>query len=234
MADQDDHTEFSEVIDILAQGPSDVGDETPPPSVWEAIDAELQAEEAKRPHERLDHRPFEQGREASIGEGEDYSRPATNEPESPAVSLSDRRTGRSRRGEYTAMIVGVAAALLLVGVPLVLALRSSDSNERPEAELEALAGFEGGGWAGLDDRVLTVDAKGLAPVEGSLYELWLLKFEDDELSDLVWLGVIADNGTYTIDPDVDLSAFDVVDISIEPDDGNPDHSGDSVLRGELT
>ena len=34
--------------------------------------------------------------------------------------------------------------------------------------------------------------------------------------------------------DLDLAEFPLVDVSVEPLDGNPTHSGDSVARGELT
>jgi hypothetical protein len=34
--------------------------------------------------------------------------------------------------------------------------------------------------------------------------------------------------------DVDLSRYSVVDVSAEQFDNNPAHSGDSLLRGELT
>ena len=33
--------------------------------------------------------------------------------------------------------------------------------------------------------------------------------------------------------DIDLAEFVLVDISAEPEDGAPEHSGDSIVRGEL-
>ena len=47
------------------------------------------------------------------------------------------------------------------------------------------------------------------------------------------LGLLDDAGEYAIPADIDLSEFSVVDVSIEPDDGDPTHSGRSILRGTL-
>ena len=50
---------------------------------------------------------------------------------------------------------------------------------------------------------------------------------------LVSLGPLRPDGIYDIPPGVDPSRFPIVDVSVEPVDGDPTHSGDSVLRGEL-
>jgi hypothetical protein len=50
----------------------------------------------------------------------------------------------------------------------------------------------------------------------------------------VSLGPARTDGRYQIPPDVDVGAFPVVDVSIEPPDGVPTHSGVSALRGTLT
>jgi anti-sigma-K factor RskA len=38
---------------------------------------------------------------------------------------------------------------------------------------------------------------------------------------------------FELPPDLDLTQFPIVDVSVEPLDGVPTHSGDSVARGEL-
>jgi len=38
---------------------------------------------------------------------------------------------------------------------------------------------------------------------------------------------------FPLPDDLDLAAYPVVDISEEPFDGNPGHSGDSIVRGVL-
>jgi hypothetical protein len=40
-------------------------------------------------------------------------------------------------------------------------------------------------------------------------------------------------GTFVVPADLDPDTYTVVDISIEPRDGDEAHSGRSVLRGEL-
>ena len=40
-------------------------------------------------------------------------------------------------------------------------------------------------------------------------------------------------GTFPLPAGVDLSEYSVVDVSREPSDGDPAHSGDSIVRGAL-
>ncbi len=72
--------------------------------------------------------------------------------------------------------------------------------------------------------------KGSIPTTGYL-ELWLI---DPTVTRLVSLGPLRTDGIYDIPAGVDPAAFPIVDVSVEPVDGDPTHSGDSVLRGELT
>jgi hypothetical protein len=139
--------------------------------------------------------------------------------------------GRSM-GKRFAVITAVAAAILLVAVPLSLSLRGESLDQR--AELLALGESSGLGTAELTDRTLAVDLEGLQPLDGANYELWLLDLEGDDLEDLVWIGVVNEDGTFTVPEGVDLDEFSVVDVSIEPEDGDETHSGNSVLRGPLS
>jgi len=56
---------------------------------------------------------------------------------------------------------------------------------------------------------------------------------DTDVTRLVSLGPVRADGTYDLPPGLDPAQFPVVDVSVEPLDGDPTHSGDSVLRGEL-
>jgi hypothetical protein len=76
---------------------------------------------------------------------------------------------------------------------------------------------------------LRVDTTDLDPGDGFL-ELWMI---DTTVTRLVSLGPLRPDGVYDLPPGLDPAAFPVVDVSIEPLDGNPAHSGDSVLRGRL-
>ena len=203
--------DFGEVMAILREGPVSPPDETPDESVWLAIangvGGDIGAEATRLDRERSER--------------------AATEVVAPVVSLEDRRS----RGRRFAIMTAVAAAILLVAVPVGLAL-GGDGNGRT-AELLALGGFEGGGTAELNGRTLAVDLDGVDAPAGSFYELWLLDLDGEELRDLRSLGRVGPDGSYAVPEDVDLDRFSVVDVSIEPDDGNPDHSGDSVLRGPL-
>jgi anti-sigma-K factor RskA len=51
---------------------------------------------------------------------------------------------------------------------------------------------------------------------------------------MVPLGVVAPGSqTVELPADLDLGRFPLVDVSVEPLDGDPTHSGVSVARGEL-
>lgn len=63
-------------------------------------------------------------------------------------------------------------------------------------------------------------------------EIWLIS---TDTSQLVSLGIVdGATGTFTIPAGLDLSRYDLVDISEEPFDGDPTHSGDSIVRGQLS
>lgn len=193
---------FDELAALLRRGPSDVLEETPPVSLWAAIEAEIEAEGESGP---------------AIGA-------ATDE-----IAMTRAR----RRRLWVATAVATAAAVVLVGIPVGLSLRRSTSTPDETAQLAALADFTGSGQAHLEGHDLVVRVDGLSPVQGEFYELWLLDVEGGHVDDLVSLGTIDSGGTFHIADGIDLSKFSVVDISIEPDDGNPAHSGDSILRGQL-
>ena len=53
------------------------------------------------------------------------------------------------------------------------------------------------------------------------------------ISGVVSLGTARPDGTYDFPPGLSLADCPVVDVSTEPFDGNPTHSGDSLLRGVL-
>lgn len=136
------------------------------------------------------------------------------------------------------LLLAAAAAVLgvLLGIGGTL-LATQDDGTAPlvaQARLEPLPTKVGEGSARVvgsgTDRELDVDVTGLGPVEG-FYEVWLL---DADGKKLVSLGLLrGSHGHFVLPPGVDLNAYPVVDISIEPADGNPAHSGDSVVRGRL-
>ncbi len=74
------------------------------------------------------------------------------------------------------------------------------------------------------------------PEAGADLEVWLIQPDAaGGVADLVSLGMVdpANPGRLDVPASHDPDIYFVVDISVEPRDGNPDHSGRSILRGPL-
>ena len=146
------------------------------------------------------------------------------------VALGPRRSRRVAR-----VVLGAAAAVLVV-VAVAAVLRDDDASPTTErVALEGLPDFadvSGSATVVIDgsDRSLGVDLSDVDVPPDSHLELWLL---DEPVEQLVPLGPLAGTGRHAIPEDVDLTATPIVDISLEPDDGNPAHSGVSVARGRI-
>ncbi|WP_405059560.1 anti-sigma factor [Kribbella sp. NBC_01505] len=52
---------------------------------------------------------------------------------------------------------------------------------------------------------------------------------------MVSLGVLnpTSGGTFQVPGQITAQGYRIVDVSLEPDDGNPEHSHDSIIRGTL-
>jgi hypothetical protein len=67
--------------------------------------------------------------------------------------------------------------------------------------------------------------------EDSYYEVWAIA---PDMSGMFPLGVVRPGSqTVELPAGLDLGEFPLVDVSVEPLDGDPAHSGISVARGEL-
>ncbi|TDE92744.1 anti-sigma factor [Occultella glacieicola] len=133
--------------------------------------------------------------------------------------------------------VWVAAAGFVLGAAVTAgALTLGGEGEPPvvaTAELDPLPGHEVTGTAAVHD----VDGRQVLRVElpdpggAGFLEVWLL---DADAQRLVSLGILTGTeGTFDLPVGLDLSEFPVVDVSEEPFDGDPAHSGDSIVRGTL-
>ncbi len=82
-----------------------------------------------------------------------------------------------------------------------------------------------------DGKVVRVDARSL-PANDGFYEVWLL---DADATKLVALGALPAGsiGTFTVPPGLSIADFPLIDISLESYDGDPSHSKNSLMRGEL-
>lgn len=103
------------------------------------------------------------------------------------------------------------------------------------ATLEPLPGWDAEGSAEVEtrsdgSRQLVVDLTGQVGGDG-FREVWLLK---PDVSGLVSLGTLdGSTGRFDLPAGLDLDEFSVVDVSEEQFDGDPAHSGDSIVRGPL-
>jgi anti-sigma-K factor RskA len=143
---------------------------------------------------------------------------------------------RSRR--RPALLVAAAVlvgAVVGAGAVAVVQSRDDDGRQVEAVALDPLADNDASGRASVVERgdgrrVLKVDLDAPA-LDDSYYEIWLI---DRSVKGMFPLGVVQP-GTQTVEvpPDLDLAEFPLVDVSVEPLDGNPTHSGVSVVRGEL-
>ncbi len=165
------------------------------------------------------------------------------------LPVGERTTaGRARRG-VPAWAAGLAAGIALVA-GLGLGRLTADDPARPEAtdpptptgtvvaaaDLTALDSDAPRGEASAvrsDDTVtLKVRASELGDEDG-FHEVWLINVDGTRM---VALGVLArgDTGEFDVPQGLIDEGYRIVDISVEPEDGDPTHSGVSLARGELT
>jgi anti-sigma-K factor RskA len=201
----------------------------PPPGVWAGIAAATGVSAAPRP-------------EAVAGSG----RPLTAVPAEPArpaapAPRSERPASAGVVRPQWSRLLLTAAAALVVGVGIgagavALGTRDDEGVAVAAAALDPLDDSDATGEARVVERpdgsrVLTLDLSATDPDDG-FYEVWLI---DRAVRDMYSLGVVQGGGEVTLEvpPGVDLTEFPVVDVSVEPLDGDPGHSGVSVARGVL-
>ncbi|ACQ81712.1 conserved hypothetical protein [Beutenbergia cavernae DSM 12333] len=161
--------------------------------------------------------------------------PTTGRPDGDGGDPAAETRPRAWWRRPTAWIAAAAFAVGAIGAVLVeRALRPGPAEIIATAELVPLPGWDDAGRADLEvegqGRVLAVDLA-TAPDEG-YREVWLIS---SDLERLISLGVLTGTtGRFDIPDGIDLDDFAIVDVSAEPLDGDPAHSGDSIARGELT
>lgn len=170
---------------------------------------------------------------------EDAGEPAADEGAGAVVLPFRRRVALPRFAAVAASL-----ALLATGFGAGALIFGGDGADQPAPagpSIELVSFDQGGPDAtgevrtlSSDDGSLTLDVSGLeASRPGELYTLWLIDPEEN----LLTLGsfLVPDGGatTVTVPLPVDLADFWAVDVSIEESNGDPGHSGTSVLRGEI-
>jgi anti-sigma-K factor RskA len=141
--------------------------------------------------------------------------------------------------------LALAASVLLVGLGVIGGLvLGGDDQPATGGDVVALVRFGVGpagasGSARVADiggtREVTLDTSGLKPsAPGTTYEVWMIR----DKQRMVSLGTfkVGDGGkaTVTLPVTVNPADYPVMDVSIEPVGGPPQHSGKSVLRSPGT
>lgn len=189
--------------------------ETPPVDLWQRISAEVADERSGAPSRSPTAVPTDAPAATTTG---------------TVSSLAD---ARRRRGLWWAAAAAAAVALVVAGA-LIRVARSDSAEIVTQAALERL-GDAGDGHAELVERSggfeLRLSTSGVAIDPGSFAEVWVI---NTDVTEMISLGPLRRDGRYELPAGIDPSAFPIVDVSIEPLDGTPTHSGHSVLRGQLT
>ncbi len=197
---------------------------TAPAHVWQSIRAELGLSRELTPLTLSGARP-------------ELERPAA--PIAEPISLDAARSRRAGIRRLIAPVVASAAAAALITAAVVswtLSAPRDPGVTLAATQLEALPAWEGAaGEATLveradGERVIRV-ALDVEVDDSVVREVWLLTEDIDGLISLGYL--TGPTGEFVIPPSVDLARYSVVDVSAEPLDGDPTHSGDSIVRGAL-
>ncbi len=178
-----------------------------------------------------------------VWEGIESAVRATDDADATVVQLE------SRRWTVRRAVLGVAAALVLVAAgvaaftltrddPAVVVATASLAYDPDNFDALGAQARAGADLVAEDGRhsIEFVDTSLPSPEAGADLEVWLIRPDDEgNVADLVSLGVVdpADPGSLDVPEDYDPGAYFVVDISVEPRDGDPTHSGRSILRGPL-
>lgn len=157
-----------------------------------------------------------------------------------ALAAGARFVPAQRRWARRTALVAAAAAVvgLAMGCGLTwLVTRASPSEQVvAQAQLDPLDAPAANGTAVVSStssqREITVRVSGLTEPPGTFYEVWLL---DRKAGRLVSLGVlgVGETGTFVLPKALDLQEYPVVDVSLQVLNGDPKHSGRSVVRGTL-
>ncbi len=179
----------------------------------------------------------------AIVDADAAARPA---PESPTDPPTPQR--RRRGGGLPAWLLAAAAVAVLpagVAVGRWTAPGEPDTGAGPPApsvlaatDLATLDGQRPRGTARIvdtdGDLRLRVRAEGLDADEDEhpLHEVWLINVDGERM---VSLGLLATGpeADFAVPAGLLEQGYSIVDISAEPDDGDPAHSGTSLARGRL-
>lgn len=206
---------------------------TPPPRVWESIRSELGLPETSVAEQPATRTPSDPAETPTVA---DRERP---EPAPAAEPARQHRVPRRARARRRTLVFALVATVAIVAV--VAGVWGVQQLIRPQVSVVAAATLDGfPAHPGAEGEAVLEETDGHTRIVVNLdadvaregyREVWLLASDG---SGLVSLGVLdGAEGTFAVPDDVDLDLFSLVDISQEETDGDPGHSGDSIVRGEL-
>lgn len=198
--------------------------DSPPARVWAGIEQEIR-DQTLGGHVPT---PLTGVRPSS---GSPATTPSHDQPTVGTARRSSHRWWSVAAAVVAAMVVGVGA-LTLFGddrpAEVVLASAELTSDELDGAP----EGLRGDARVVKTDigQVVHIDIGDLRPASGEFLEVWLIR---PDVSGMVSLGTARPDGRYELPPGLRLADFPIVDVSTESYDGDPAHSGLSLLRGML-
>ena len=225
------------------------GASVPPPArVWESIAAATGVSATPRAEVLTSsaRESWFDAPPASVSAAPVTAAPAADLPvaEQPPAAGGSVLPFRARRRPLL-LAVAATAAGAVIGAGAVAVLRDAptqpDGPAQPDVatvaavDLDPLAESEASGRAEVVERpdgtrVLQVELRA-DELDDRYYEVWLI---DEAVQDMVPVGVArAGTVTFELPRGLDLARFPIVDVSAEPLDGDPTHSGVSVARGVL-
>jgi anti-sigma-K factor RskA len=195
--------------------PEDLVTTAPPALVWERIAAETGVGGAPSAPKATLVRP-----QPRTGRGEPVR-------ERPAPSVGTRRLA------WVLAAVVLGAVLGGAGTLGWQSLHRGGTRVVASATLRPLPTKQGTGTAEVEDvnnqRELAVRVT-TPPTRRAYLEVWLMS----DPKHLISLGTLqSSSGRFALPAGLDLSKYKIVDVSVEPYDGNPAHSADSLVRGSL-
>jgi hypothetical protein len=152
-----------------------------------------------------------------------------------AVAPDDDPAGDGAQGRTPSATASSAAARPSTAVASTTSTPPAAGPVMAQARLRGVpADSVGSGLARLvgDPARPALDVTSELPGTTGFYQVWLA---DRDLGQLYALGILDAGGAgiFLVPPGIDLAVHTVVDISAEPLDGDPAHSGTGMLRGEL-
>ena len=214
--------------------PLDLPLDAPGPAVWESISRTLGLATDVMPV------PFDTAALHAASDPTTPSPPAAT-PLSAGSPTRGHHARRRRRRWIAPILAGALAVVAATGAILVATNTFAPKTVEPkptilaEASLKALPGWAGSSGEAILEKtgsgrqvVVTASESRNAP---GYREVWLIS---SDLTKLISVGVLeGTTGIFTIPTDVNIADYPILDVSSEMPDGNPAHSGDSIVRGTL-